>query len=333
MDHVGGILRRFLGIYAVVLLMSAGSARATGYLYSASPYNVFVQNNFTLNGSDVVGGVAAGGTISVGSVSLASGTGTTLFPGGYSVIGATDVLATSGSMNGNLYDGTAGGISSGFTVHGSVTDGDGNPDSAPIDFPDAFHQLDSLSTSLASQAATGSDSCSNYYGTITCTAGNSGLNVIDVPAGAGQSGTGGTVNSYDLGHNYGIVIDITTSDPNVTLVINVMGTSAYLGGAGFTVNGNFQKVLFNFPQAQTLVLGSSAITASVLAPLAAVTAGGGNLDGNFIALSMTQGTTEFHDDLFTGVLPQPPSATPEPLTGAMIGGGLLLLLGWRRRRR
>jgi choice-of-anchor A domain-containing protein len=332
MDLMGGILRRLVGTGAVLLLTGAGAARAATYLYAASPYNVFVQDNFTLNGSDVVGGVAAGGTISVSSISLASGTGAGSFPGGYSVIGATDVVATSGSMNGDLYDGTVGGTSSSFTVNGSVTDGDGNPTSAPIDFSNAFHQLDSLSTSLGSQASTGSDSCTNYYATITCTASNSGLNVIDIPAGIRQSGTGGIVNSYDLGHNYGIVINITTPDPNVTLVINVMGTSAYLGGAGFTVNGNARKVLFNFPQAQTLVLGSSGITASVLAPLAAVTAGGGFVDGNFIALSMTQGTTEFHNDLFTGVLPQPSSDAPEPLTLAMIGGGLLLL-GWRRRRR
>ena len=158
------------------------------------------------------------------------------------------------------------------------------------------------------------------------------MNVIDIPAGSSQSGNGGTVNSYDLGHSYGIVININTSDPNVTVVINVMGSSAYLGGSGFTVNGNAQKVLFNFPQAQTLVLGSSSITASVLAPFAAVTASGGFVDGNFIALSMTHGTTEFHNDLFTGVLPQPASSTPEPFTMALIGSGLVLL-GWRLRHR
>jgi hypothetical protein len=56
------------------------------------------------------------------------------------------------------------------------------------------------------------------------------------------------------------------------------------------------------------------------------------VDGNFIALSMTQGTTEFHNGLFTGVLPQPASATPEPLSMDLIGSGLLLL-GWRLRQR
>jgi choice-of-anchor A domain-containing protein len=326
-------LRRFfeIEICVALLLTAAGTARAAGYLYAASPYNVFVENNFTLDASDVQGGVAAGGTVSVSGISLASATGSGSFPGGYSVIGATDVVAGNGSMNGNLYDGNAGGVPSSFTVNGSVTDG-GGPASSPIDFADAFHQLDTLSTSLGSHAATGSDSCANSYGSITCTASNSGLNVIDVPAGFSQSGNGGTVNSYDLGHNYNLVIDITTTDPNATVLINVMGTSAYLDGAGFTVDGNAQKVIFNFPQAQTLILGSSALTASVLAPFAAVTAGGGSVAGNFIALSMTQGTTEFHNDLFTGVLPQPSSATPEPLTMALIGSGLLLL-GWRGRRR
>ena len=87
----GLILRRYCGICVALLLTTVGAARATTYLYAASPYNVFVQNNFTLYSSDVQGGVAAGGTINVSAISLALGTSASAFPGGYSVVGATDV--------------------------------------------------------------------------------------------------------------------------------------------------------------------------------------------------------------------------------------------------
>src|SRR3954454_6492394 len=138
---------RPIGLLSLFLLAGAG-AHASSYLYDASPYSVFVRNNFSLSGSDTVGAVAAGGTIAVGGgISLASGS-----PGGvtYSVFAATDFIANSGgSMNGNLYDGTAGGINQSFTVHGTITSGNGNPSTTPIDFADQFSKLGALSTYLA----------------------------------------------------------------------------------------------------------------------------------------------------------------------------------------
>jgi hypothetical protein len=54
---------------------------------------------------------------------------------------AVDFSATgSGSITGNLYDGTAAGINPNFTVNGSITSEGRNPANPPIDFAGAFNQ-------------------------------------------------------------------------------------------------------------------------------------------------------------------------------------------------
>src|SRR5206468_1825717 len=141
-------------------------------------------------------------------------------------------------------------------------------------------------------------------------------------------------NSYDFSSNYGITINI--SNPNATVVINVGGTGqTYTGGSGFTVNGgSYQNVIVNYYQATSLTLGTSGITASLLAPFADVSkaVSGGFFDGNFIAKSFTaQGNSaneEFHSNLFTGTLPQPTS-TPEPGSLLLLAGGLGTMV-WRK---
>jgi hypothetical protein len=106
------------------------------------------------------------------------------------------------------------------------------------------------------------------------------------------------------------------------------GTSDSLGGAGFTVFNNGVTVLFNYYQATQLTLASG-ITASVLAPLAAVSGSNGNFDGTLIGNSFT-GNMEFHDsDLFSGNLS---SVTPEPVSMALAGAGLAGLSLLLRKR-
>ncbi len=320
---------RSLGFLGFLLaLFGAGSAHATSYLYSASPYSVFVRNNFGLNGSDTIGAVAAGGTITVGSgISLASGN-----PAGvtYSVLAATDFIANSGgSINGNLYDGTAGGISAGFTVSGVITNGNGNPATAPIDFADQFKKLSTLSAYLTTLGSSGGgDGCINYFQTIKCYANNAGVNIINIPNGNAQSGNAGVVNSFDLGSNNGVEFYIAAG---ATMVINVPVGSGTLGTTGWTVNGGSQNLLFNYANATSLTLGGPlGLQASLLAPSAAVNKNGGNFDGNFIASSFS-GLTEFHNTLFSGTLPSVPAgATPEPASLALLAGGLALF-AFRRR--
>jgi choice-of-anchor A domain-containing protein len=312
------------------------TAHADSALFAASRYNVFVQDNYTLPSGDVQGAVAVGGILTLGAGGVSLATNLPVHDNAYDVVAGADFIAQGGgSSNGNLFDGTAGGISPNFTVGGTITDGPAND---PIDFSTAFAKLRNLSTTLAAQSATNADGCTtNGYGTVTCTAAGAGLHVINVPYGTTPTNTvGAAVNSYDLAHNVGINFNIPAG---VTLVINVAGANAQglnFSGAGWNVNGDATKLLFNFSQATTLLLGPAGIHASLLAPLADVTVGGGNswiggdFHGNFIALNVTHGDTEFHNELFTGDLSQvEPSqalnATPEPAGAILFGAGFLVV--------
>ena len=323
---------RFLGLFSLLCCwLAVTPARAAGYLYAAGPYNVFVQNNFTQINSDTIGAVAAGGTITVtGGFSLASGNPTGLT---YSVIAGTQFQASpgaSGTVTGNLYAGSLAGMTPSDTITGTTTTL--ATTAVPIDFANQFSQLSALSTSLAGYADTGGsgNGCANSFGNIVCTANGTGLNVINIPYSTTQSGNGGTVTSADLTRN----LTFNIGGGATAVVINVAGVGAFsLGGAGgWTVNGDSQKLLFNFSKATSITLASNtAFFTSLLAPGAAVTGGGGQFDGSFIASSFS-GSTEFHALLFNGTLPQPGGSAPEPATLAMFAGGAVVLAVARRKR-
>jgi choice-of-anchor A domain-containing protein len=155
-------------------------------------------------------------------------------------------------------------------------------------------------------ATTAGDSCSVGSGhTTTCTVTGNNLNIINIT---------------DPSEFAGKTIKIRSTGTNATLVINVAGTGDSLGGAGFTVFDNGATVLFNYYEANTLQLGSSAFTASLLAPRATVTGTSGNFDGTLIADNFT-GRMEFHNtNLFAGNLP---ASVPEPASIVLTGAGLI----------
>jgi len=270
------------------------AAYAGSYLDVVESYNVFLRNNFSDYNADTWGGVAAGGTV---STTGGFGFGTHNPNLAYTVIATLDFRTTgSGSINGNLYDGTAGGINANFAVNGTTINGKGNPATVPIDFADTFGKLGSLSASLGAMSANPGNGCRNSYNSIVCTAAASGLNIINIGAGTSQSANSGTANSYDIGNNYGIQLNVT--DPNATVVVNVAGSGQrFTSGAGFAVSGvSYTHVLFNYYEAMSLVLGTSGVTASLLAPFADVNKlqSGGNFDGNFIAKSFYGGSELRH---------------------------------------
>jgi choice-of-anchor A domain-containing protein len=120
-------------------------------------------------------------------------------------------------------------------------------------------------------------------------------------------------------------------------VINVPGTSDSTTNYGIYINGSgadgdsttteANDVLFNYYQATALTTYS--VVGSVLAPYAAVTGENGQIDGNLIADSFS-GPTELHNFGFEGTLP---NAAPEPMSGFLIGAGLIALGLARRRAR
>ncbi len=87
-------------------------------------------------------------------------------------------------------------------------------------------------------------------------------------------------------------------------------------------------MLYNFVSATGVQLtGSKDPEGSVLAPLAAVTGGFGQMSGQLVAASY-DGNTQFDQVTFTGNLPN-----PVPLPGAvyLFASGLMGLLAARRR--
>jgi choice-of-anchor A domain-containing protein len=292
-------------------LVCGSTAFASAVLGAAAPYNVFVLNNFTSSYSDIQGGLAAGGNISITGYSVGAGLtsaqAATQFPLGDTLVSGGLLTAASGDLwEGNAYGATTNVTPNVFNLNGGSLTTGGSP---VIDFSDVGVQLNSLSTSLAGMATTAGDTCTVAFGvTTTCTVVGNGLNVINVA---------------DPSVFAGKTINVNSTGSNVTLVINVAGATDSLGGAGFNVFDNGVTVLLNYYQANTVQLGSSAFTASVLAPLATVSAsGGGNFNGNLIANNFS-GQLEFHNtDLFSGDLP---AAVPEPRSFLLGGAGFIAI--------
>jgi choice-of-anchor A domain-containing protein len=122
---------------------------------------------------------------------------------------------------------------------------------------------------------------------------------------------------------------------DATLVFNISGTSVGMGNFDMLnfknlLGESWDNVLFNFYEAETLSLGSIGIYGSILAPMADITTGYGQIDGTVIANSWT-GSMELHDVPFDGEETPPP--VPEPATMALFGFGMLVLAGVIRRKR
>jgi type VI secretion system secreted protein VgrG len=299
----------------MIVLVSASNAFASNALFAATPYNVFMLNTFSSSGADTQGGLAAGGNLSINGYSVASGLtsaqAAAMFPFADTLIAGGLLTASSGLLNAGNADGATTNVSGSFNLNGGTLT-TGGPQ--VIDFSMATTQLDNLSTSLAGIATTPGDSCVLLFGTTTCTASANNLNIIDVGSAAVFSGNS---------------INLIATGSNVTLVINVPGTSDSLGGAGFTSFGNGVTVLFNYYQASSLALGASSFTSSVLAPFANVSAAGGSFNGTLVGDNFN-GQIEFHNsDQFAGDL----TSAPEPTSAALAVVGLASIVAFMRKRR
>jgi choice-of-anchor A domain-containing protein len=310
------LYRAVLGVAITV------SCHASGTLFTLSPYNGLTFGNFS-DTSDFGGGIAAGGAINISSTSVADsllGESLTQYTGSYTLVSGGNLDATNGTLaTGNAY---GGGSNNDFSL--TVSNGysyTSYPAADPLNFTALQTQYDKLSTQLANLTTTASCT-SNGYGTTTCTANAPGLNVITLS------------NASLVGANTTVDINLAAGS---YLVINVPGTSDSTTNYGIYINGNgadgdsttteANDVLFNYYQATALTTYS--VVGSVLAPYAAVTGENGQIDGNLIADSFS-GPTELHNFGFEGPLP---NAAPEPMSGFLIGAGLIALGLARRRAR
>lgn len=285
-------------------------------------FNGFVFGNLTSHGQDTEGRLAVGGNFTASSYAVGSGG---IGPAVPITNPRTDVLVVGGDMNaigmwqvfnGNAVWGTS--LTAAPTTFNGVT-----KQGTPVDF--AAAQADLLAKSAYwGTLATNATIFYDGYSTLTLTATNPGLNVFNVPE-----------NIWEITSSKQIV----NPNPNATLLINILGTDiAQANGMSYNGNGSpstaHSKVLFNYPNATSLLTSNMAVLGSVLAPQAALTISGGGINGNGIAASaLQQNGGEFHNFSFNGDLPFNPP-TPEPTSAVMLGGLMLVggLRGWRRVR-
>jgi choice-of-anchor A domain-containing protein len=311
-----------MGVKAGVLTVLVNMTLLADTVPTITPFNVWVNGNYTPNGADVNGGLAVGGTATVNNYDIGVsllGESLSLFPDNSTFI-TPKLTGETALETGNYY---VGGGSYTLYNHGSGT----TDLTDPISFAAQYSQFLALSQTLSTLSTTGTDSCSNSYGTVTCTANvANSLNVIDLQASALGSG-----------------LDINGVSPTSPLIINVSGASGSLepwgievdgsGASGDSTTANAHYVLFNFYNATSLQLGSG-VVGSILAPEANVTtSGSGELDGQLIANSYAapNGAMEFHNFTYDGNLPVVP--TPEPGEYGVVGIGLGFLAWALQRRR
>jgi choice-of-anchor A domain-containing protein len=179
----------------------------------------------------------------------------------------------------------------------------------PINFVSAQTNLDSVSATLAGESANGAVNQSGSTYTLTGT--NANLNVFNLSAASYSSAT----------------INITAPSGS-TVVVNVAGSADSFSSGSINLNGiSSSDVIFNFNSATTLSLSSIAFNATILAPYAAFTGSGGEINGELVA-SSAAGNTTLDNDPFSGSLgsnSQAAPAVPEPSTWVLLltGAGVL----------
>ena len=312
-------------------------------LGQASSFGVFILGNFIGSGTDSQGPMAVGGNFapSTGGFTVASqwsdpagkydlvvggdltNSGNTLGGGDIFVGGnmnwADPTAPHNVYVNGTFNDpGNSGSIGGKVYWYGGNTTGSTfsnqqlmSPTTGPVDFAAAQANLDSVSTALAGQTANGTVQFDGYYG-YTLTGASSGTNVFNLTA---SNYTSDTIN--------------IAAPAGSTVIVNVAGSADSFNGGSLNLSGvTADHVIFNFADATSLSLSSYAFKGTILAPQANFNGSGGQINGQLIAAS-AQGTTEFHNDIFSGDLPA--TATPELPNWAMMLSGVGMVVIARKK--
>ena len=345
---------RYLVVVVALLSAALPVSASTLSLGQAAGYNAFVLGNFTESTTDSLGAVAVGGNFapaSNGSFTIASshsgdsastydlvvaGNFTDTYGtlgGGSAFVGGnmtwTDpTLPHNAVVDGNFSNPSGGGSVGGtISYGGTFSSGDtlantklSSPVADPIDFVGAQTNLNSVSSTLASQTPNGT--VTSAYNTYTLTGTNSAINVFNL--------SGSSYSSYTIN---------ITAPSGSTVIINVAGTSDSFSGGSINLNGiSANDVIWNFNSATAISISSIAFNGTLLAPDATFTGSWGQLNGQLI-VDNAGGTTELHDVLFEGALPSSEvladgsqiSGTPEPETWVLLVSGIGLIVIAKRR--
>jgi choice-of-anchor A domain-containing protein len=290
--------------------LSVSLLAQAGVIETASQYNVFVFNSFTLTNSDSEGSVAVGGNATISGSSI----GADLVEGG-------NLNFSNGSVKGSITTGGTASVS-GAGVGGGVHQ---NSSSLPVNFASIQAGLTSDSQYWSTLAPTGT--YTDSYGQITLNGNNANLDIFNLKASDLAN-----ANTFTFG---------SSLPSTATIIINVDGASDQMQNFGFFRNHAMsQDIIFNFYQATSLNISGIGVDGSILAPLATVNFSNGHIDGNLFAKNES-GSGEFHatgkdnpgqggNVLFAGNVPEP---TPEPSTLSLLGMGVALVFAGAMRRR
>lgn len=293
---------------AVLSMAGAGKAANLGV---ANDFNVFVLGSDTQTNTDAEGRVAVGGAASFSSYGVGNGLTNSNGSRDDLIVGGALSFTNGQVDNGNIRSGGAASLTYVGIPHGSYIAGN------PLDFAAAGTELRGISSSLGALTANGTGG-RNPYGQINLAGADAGLNVFNL-------------HGSDFNGANGLSIVAPTSS---TVVLNIDGTADQMINMGISLGGvQRENLVYNFTGSGSLALSGIAIEGSILAPDMSVAFNSGHINGTLVAGSLT-GSGEAHYHPFTGNVPNPPSppSVPEPGSLALLGVGVLPLLGLARRK-
>jgi choice-of-anchor A domain-containing protein len=307
--------RRALPVFTLgsLLTFAASTAAATGLV---DGFNVTIFNNFKSQFTDLQGTLAVGKNLSLTGYALnQSAPNPNTAAGGFDTVVGGSMLFQNGTIYGKVSASSAS-ISGASVCAGCLTIG-----SAPIDFGQLESTVKNQSSFLYTLSSTGT--VTQPYSTLTLTGSGTAFEVF-------------TLSSAQLNGNSGIAV--TGVAANATILINVTDTASHTAttsGGGFSINGqqlqNAQNVVFNFASSITTISIANSFYSSMLAPSADVIGSYGAFNGDLVASSYS-GSNQFNLDPFTGNIPTPPVATPEPATLGLFAIATLLMVAGAFRR-
>jgi choice-of-anchor A domain-containing protein len=296
---------------------AAGTAQAKVVDLGIGGANLFSLGAFSATNSDVEGAVLVAGSMSASNYSVndknkdaySSNNGS-----GYSLAVGGALSYSNGSIkHGEIYVGGAS-VYSGVGLQSSTM-----TSVAPVNFTALQNSVKSTSANLAKLAATGTGAVSGNA--MTLKGSSQAVEVFNLK--------GSDLSKIDQ-------FSLSGLSKDATLIINVSGTDAI----GFNQNGvslsDFSKynVVYNFYQSTAMNIQNVGIEGNLLAPLARVTGGNGNIDGEVIVGTWASNVQVNASNFFkpTSVAAYMASQVPEPETYAMLLAGLGLI-GFTARRR
>jgi choice-of-anchor A domain-containing protein len=331
-----------LALSAALLVGAAlpGAARAALLdLGTAGRFNVFALGSFNSAGSDTEGAVAVAGnaTLSNYSVNAQNQSG----QAGQVLVVGGNLNFLGGSINhGNAWVGGSSNLANlGFA--GSLQQG-----AAPFSFSQTAQQLVGLSAALGTATANGSADFNPWGGVTLQGDGSGGPQVFNLPG------------ARLLGVNNIMFAGLSRGQ---TLILNINGRQSGFQNVGLNGFADY-NVLFNFVDATQLTLDGVGLYGSILAPLASLSGGNGQINGNVVVKDWSSNIQINANHLFSAAdvaislpavtpstspqsspssqpqsspLSQPATAVPEPGTLALLlaGVGAAALVARGRKRK